>query len=173
MSSRTLPLPASDLTAQMRPALVQYFRRKCGSTAEAEDLAHDVLVSALHHANWTSLEQAKGYIFRSAVNRWRDRGRRRLTQGGVLPWNDDAPYSTDEGNSSERVVAGREEMAAVIQALNELPERTREVFVLQRLEQMTYPQIAEGLGMALSTVEKHMIRALAHLTARKRAQEGG
>jgi RNA polymerase sigma-70 factor (ECF subfamily) len=62
-------------------------------------------------------------------------------------------------------------MARVMRALNELPERTREIFVLQRLEQMTYPQIAEALAISVSTVEKHMIKALAYLTARRRAEE--
>lgn len=160
------------LTAQMRPALVKYFRRKCGNAQEAEDLAHDVLLRAMAHATWESPEQAKGYIFRAAVNQWRDRGRRRLTHGTVKPWDDTAPYSEDEGSASERVVAAQEEMVRVIAALNELPERTREVFMLQRLEHMTYPQIAEGLGMPLSTVEKHMIRALAHLTRRRRGRGG-
>ncbi len=154
----------------MRPALIKYFKRRCGNAVEAEDLTHDVLVRALSHSAWISADQARGYIFRAAVNRWRDRGRRQMTQGEVLPWDDSAPYSQDDGSISERVIAAREEMVLVIQALNELPERTRKVFVLQRLEQMTYPQIAEGLGMALSTVEKHMIRALAHLTAKRRAQ---
>jgi RNA polymerase sigma-70 factor (ECF subfamily) len=59
------------LVAPLRPALVKYFLRKSGNAAEAEDLAQDVLVRALGKARWESAEQAKGYIFRIAVNRWR------------------------------------------------------------------------------------------------------
>ncbi len=72
----------------------------------------------------------------------------------------------------ERVVAAQEEMARVIAALNELPERTREVFMLQRLEHMTYPQIAEGLGMPLGTVEAHDPRAgVSHPQAARAGRE--
>lgn len=161
------PFDRAALTTQMRPALVKYFRRRCGNDAEAEDLAHDVLVRALGHATWDSPEHLRGYIFRAAVNRWRDRGRRQLARGEVLSWDDRVAQSEGDAKSPERAAAGWEEIARVVRALAELPERTREVFVLQRLEQMTYPQIAEGLGIAVSTVEKHMIRALAHLTARR------
>lgn len=170
MNSDPVPNDQIDralLTAQMRPALVEYFKRRCGSEAEAEDLAHDVLLNALGYTGWKSPEHARGYIFRAAVNRWRDRGRRRLARGVVLPWDDQASYSEGEGNPPEQTVASWEEMVRVVRALAELPERTREIFILQRLEQMTYLQIAEALSMPTSTVEKHMIRALAHLTARR------
>jgi len=161
------PWGVAAIVTELRPALVKYFQRKC-STQEAQDLTQEVILRVLTQPNLSTEGELRGYCFRAAANLWRDRERRRMTRGAVLAWDDTAPYSQDEGNAPERVTAGREEMARVIQALNELPERTREVFVLQRLEQMTYPQIAEGLGVALSTVEKHMIRALAHLTAKIR-----
>src|SRR5882724_12995464 len=81
---------ASDLTliTEMRPALVRYFTRKTGSTAEAEDLAQDVLLRALIHAKWKSPAAARGYIFRIAVNRWRDRYRRQRVHGIEVAWDD-------------------------------------------------------------------------------------
>jgi RNA polymerase sigma factor (sigma-70 family) len=161
----------NELVAQMRPALVKYFKRKSGDLADAEDLAHEVLVRALDRRAWKSFEEAKGYIFRAAVNRWRDFGRRNLIRGNTQEFDETRIEIEDEVNSPERVLIGREEMVRVIQGLSELPERTREIFVLQRLEHMSYPQIAEGLGIALSTVEKHMIKALAYLTTKRRQPE--
>jgi len=164
------------IVAQMRPALVKYFRRKCGGTDEAEDLAQDVLVRALRHATWESLEQAKGYIFRSAVNRWRDRKRMTRTHGTAVGWDGDANHVLDEeineGITPERVLIGEQELHCVAMALQELNERTRDVFMLIRLEQMRYAEVAEMLGISVSTVEKELVKALAHVARCAGRREG-
>jgi RNA polymerase sigma factor (sigma-70 family) len=48
----------------------------------------------------------------------------------------------------------------------DLPERTRTVFVLRRLEGQSYREISLRLGLSVSAVEKHMLRAVRHLLAR-------
>jgi len=48
-------------------------------------------------------------------------------------------------------------------ALRELPTRVRAVFVLARFEELKAPEIASRLGVSISTVEKDMRRAVAHL----------
>ena len=53
-------------------------------------------------------------------------------------------------------------------ALLELPDRTRIIFVLRRLEGMKYSEIAHKLGISVSAVEKHMLRAMSYLTERMR-----
>ena len=50
-------------------------------------------------------------------------------------------------------------------ALMKLPERTRAVFLLRRLEGMSYSEIAIRLGVSVSAAEKHMLRAVRHLLA--------
>ncbi len=156
--------------AHLRPALVKYFLRKCGNVAEAEDLAQDVLVRALGKARWESSEQAKGYIFRIAVNRWHDRNRRGLTHGIVVEWDDSATYAEVEESTPERVLSNEQELHAVIAALQELGERTRDVFMLSRLEQMKHGEIAQLFGISVSAVEKHVSKAVAHLARRAARQ---
>lgn len=151
------------IVAQMRPALVKYFKRKCGTVEEAEDLAQDVLLRALRHSTWKTPEQAKGYIFRAAVNRWRDRNRRALARGIPIPWEEATDGHFDEEISPERVLIGEEQLDNVAAALLQLPERTRDVFVLVRLEQLKQSRVAEILGVSVSTVEKELVKALAHL----------
>jgi RNA polymerase sigma-70 factor (ECF subfamily) len=50
--------------------------------------------------------------------------------------------------------------------LLELPERTRTIFVLRRMEGLRYQDIAQRLGISLSLVEKQMARAVAYLSQR-------
>lgn len=152
--------------ADLRPALVAYFQRRCGNAAEAEDLAQDVILRALSHAEWTSEEEARGYIFRIALNRWRDRGRRKVTHGTEIDWDDDSALSAGEEISPERVLTGQEQLRLIAAALQELEPRTRDVFVLCRLEQMKQKEIADVLGISVSAVEKHLVKALAHVARR-------
>jgi RNA polymerase sigma factor (sigma-70 family) len=161
----------ASLVAPLRPALVKYFLRKCGNAAEAEDLAQDVLLRALGKAQWESAEQAKGYIFRIAVNRWHDRNRRGRAHGTVIEWDDTAAFAQAEDTSPERVLSNEQELHAVIVALESISERTRDVFLLFRLEQMRQGEIAALFGMSVSAVEKHVSKAVAHL-ARCAARSG-
>jgi len=154
------------LVAALRPALLKYFLRKCRNSAEAEDLTQDVLERALAYTRWESAEQAKGYIFRIAVNRWHDRNRRRLTRGPVVEWNDAAPYAQAEESSPERVLESTQELHVVVAALHELSERTRDVFMLYRLEHLSHGEIGQFFGISVSAVEKHVAKAMAHLAQR-------
>jgi RNA polymerase sigma-70 factor (ECF subfamily) len=161
---------ADGIVAQMRPALVKYFKRKCSSPEEAEDLAQDVLVRTLGRVEWESPEQAKGYVFRAAVNRWRDRRRRALTRGISVEWNEAALGAagalesiTNEEIVPERVLIVEQELTHVAAALQELSERSRDIFMLVRLEGMKQSAVAQMLGISPSTVEKELVKVLAHL----------
>jgi RNA polymerase sigma-70 factor (ECF subfamily) len=70
----------------------------------------------------------------------------------------------------ERVFLGKEALNRASVALLELPERTRTIFVLRRLEGMRYADVARRLGISVSAVEKHMVRAIAHLTERMKSE---
>lgn len=168
--SDTLPGNPS-LAAQMRPALVKYFQRKTGSAVEAEDLAQDVLVRALGHADWESPHQAKGYIFRTAINRWRDFRRRRRTHGVSVTWEDKYEQELGVENPPERVLIVREELNQISQVLAELNVRTRTVFMLIKWEQMTASAVAEMLGISVSAVNKHLAHALMALAALRHERE--
>jgi DNA-directed RNA polymerase specialized sigma24 family protein len=54
-------------------------------------------------------------------------------------------------------------LAALVARLMELPERTREIFILYRVENIARRNIAQAYGLSLSTVEKEVARATAYL----------
>jgi RNA polymerase sigma-70 factor (ECF subfamily) len=147
---------------------VKYFKRKCGNATEAEDLAQDVLERVIRYSRWDSPEQAKAYIFRVAVNCWHDHSRRTWRRGAMVEWDDAAAFAGNEETSPERVLNGEQELHVVVAALQELGERTRDVFMLDRLEHMKHAEIATLFGISVSAVEKHVAKAVAHLTGRAR-----
>jgi RNA polymerase sigma factor (sigma-70 family) len=169
------PLDNASFVSEMRPALVKYFKRKTGNPVEAEDLAQDVLLRALTHPNWKTHDQAKGYIFRTAVNRWRDNLRRQRIRGAVIPWDEAAPDRADENTGSEnlpeRVLIAGEELNQVVRALEGMNVRTRTVLMLIKLEQMRIATVAEMLGISVSAVGKHLAKGIAQLAALRKQQD--
>lgn len=157
--------------AQMRPALVSFFHRRCGDAAEAEDLAQDVVVRALAHSESLSPARASGYVFRIAVNRWRDRGRRLLSRGSCVSWDERSALAVSDGFSPERLVGAQQELVSVMSTLQQLGQRTREVLMLCRVDQMKQAEIAREMGISVSSVEKHLARAHAHIA--RHAQRAG
>jgi RNA polymerase sigma factor (sigma-70 family) len=164
-----------SFVSQMRPALVKYFKRKTGNPVEAEDLAQDVLLSALTHPNWKTHDQAKGYIFRTAVNRWRDSLRRRRIRGVTVAWDESSQEHADENiraeNLPERVLIAGEELNQVVRALEGMNVRTRTVLMLIKLEQMRVATVAEMLGISTSAVAKHLAKGIAQLAVLRKQQD--
>ncbi len=159
----TKPVDSGDFLTQYRPALISFFRRRCKNLAQAEDLAQDVIVRTLVR-QWASLDEAKGYVFRTAANLWCDQTRRQSAFGNTeLRWDDNIVQGISGGIPIERVLLSEEELHRVGAALLRLGERTRDIFVLNRLEQMKNSEIAAMFGISESAVEKHMSKALAHL----------
>jgi len=154
------PIDPAAMVSELRPALVRFFRRRCGNNIEAEDLAQDALLKSLDRT-WSTSAQARGYVFRTAVNLWHDRRRKQLTRSGAdVGWDEKIVGEVSEDITPERVLLGEEVLRRVNAALLELNERTRDVFLLNRLENLTYADIAKTHQISVSAVEKHMIKAL-------------
>lgn len=128
------------------------------------------MVRALARSDWESAEQAKGYVFRIAVNRWHDRNRRVQTHGTVVEWDDSAAFASAGEVSLDHALEQHQELDRVVAALQELNVRTLDIFMLARLEQMKQGEIADMFGISVSAVEKHISKALAHLARRAAAR---
>src|SRR5690606_21094793 len=111
------------------------------------------------------MRHADAYVFQMAANLLRDRARRLGVRAAAAPSLAASENSVEE-ISPERVLLGKQRLAALERALGELPERTRTIFVLHRFEEYKYSEIARRLGVSVSSVEKHMMEAMRHLRAR-------
>jgi RNA polymerase sigma factor (sigma-70 family) len=67
--------------------------------------------------------------------------------------------------SAEQRLEFREEIAAVAGLLAQLPERTREILILRRIQGLSQRETSERLGISVKTVEKHMAQGVAALMA--------
>lgn len=151
------------LAGEFQPALERYFARRVKNSAEVEDLVHDTFLRLLRQQRHVDLDLVRGYVFQTANSVLIDWMRRRRTRDGTL---DAITLEELDESSPDRVLAAHEDLERVAAALMELPARTRNIFVLRRLEGMKYDEIAARLGLSLSAVEKLMRRALVHLATR-------
>ncbi len=163
--------PASDGTLahksrMLREALARYFGRFVRDPSEIDDLVQDVFLRVVKRGGSDGLENLDGYMFETAASVLNDRFRRRKVRHADrhLPFDQDHHAGSDF--SPERVLMGREAVRATTLALMELPQRTRDIFILRRLEGLSHGEIATRLGISVSAVEKHMLRATRRLLAR-------
>ena len=176
MHAEEKPERNSDLKAwldtRFRGPLMSYFTRRIGDRAEAEDLTQEVFVRIIASATFEEIERADAFIFKVASNLLRDRNRKILRQKShhSLPMDeaviDEIAEQFVEERGPERVLLGRERLSDVLGALGELGERTRNIFILFRLEGMKQKDIAALYGISASTVEKHVMKAVMHLSLR-------
>ena len=154
-----------QLNRRFRPALMAFFLRRLANHAEAEDLTQEVF-TRLMALGADGMRQADAYVFQMAANLLRDRGRREKVREayrfGVLAGEGVGVEPLDP----ERVLAGRQSLGQIAAALREAPERTRSIFLLYRVEQMKKRDIAETYGISTSAVDKHLMKAMAHLWKR-------
>lgn len=150
------------LAREYRPALRRYFGKRARQRADVEDLVQEVLVRLAVRGHIDNIKQPEAYLMRTATNVWRDYLRKKRTHA------EDAHVEYMEGHGRvedgpAEELEGRESLLTILAALDELPDRTRQVFVLCRVEGMRQKGVAKRLGVSVSAVEKHMIRAIAHL----------
>lgn len=157
---------------EKREALVRHFTGCLGSEAAAEDVVQDIYLKLCSLDLATPIHNETAFLYRLGSNVMLDRLRQRRrgaardrqwrdASGAVLKGQDIA----DEPAADE-VVAGRQRLAVMLAALEELPPAHREAFRLHKLEGLNQVETAVRLGVSLSSVEKYLRAALNHLVER-------
>lgn len=153
-----------ELARRYYAPLSSYFRKRTRNSSEAQDLVQQVFLRLAQYRDLTDLQNRDAYIFQTAANTLKDHYRRQIVRERVSsehPAFFDAP---DSDFSPDRVLQGREAVGQLVAALRELPERTRDVLMLRCFEGLKHSEIARLHGISTRAVEKHMAKALAHLS---------
>lgn len=147
---------------EQRSVLVGYLCRRLPEE-DAKDVAQEAMVRLLRYRGLPA-EQLRRLVYRIAANALLDRGRRAGTSTGTGPQpislSADHDWLPSPEPSHEQRVDTQQQLIHVRRLILELPDRCREVYLLNRIEGMSYPQIAERFGISVKAVEKHVSRAL-------------
>lgn len=155
------------LNTAYRPALVSYFARRVRSTVEAEDLTQEVFMRlAGADLDNISISKREAYVFTVASNLLRDRARRERVRSNIRQEIEQQPELGVELLDPHRVAEGQDMLKSLYGALGELPERTRRIFILFRMENVARKTIAAQFGITESAVDKQVSRAMGFLIER-------
>lgn len=147
-----------------RDVLVGMLRRRGASEQDAQDIAQESLVRLVRYRSrpreaWAPL------LVRIAINAFNDglrRGRSRQDAQHVS-LDEEAIELACPAPAHEERVATEQELVRLQQALLRLPQGCREVYLLNRIEGMSYTEIARHRGVSVKAVEKQISKALALL----------
>jgi RNA polymerase sigma factor (sigma-70 family) len=168
LPSEQIPIPAIEaLSRRLSGPLRRFFQKRIGRSApqEVDDLVQEVFVRLSQMSNLESVNGIEAYLFRTATNLLHDRNRRLMAREAAAhePYEENIHGGARSSACPERQLLGKEALERLIGALYGLPEKTRSVWVLYHFEDLPHAEIARRLGIAQSTVEKHMSRANARL----------
>lgn len=167
MSNAARHSQLEEVVARHRAPLLRFFQRRVGVGEDANDLVQDVF-SRLSGRDLAGIENIQGYVFQVAANVLRDMARRASVRVILTSAPDGFDVEDEAGFSPERILQSKEALQIMVAALYELPEQVRIVFSHYHFDGVAQVEIARRMGLSLSTIEKHMAKANAHLLYRLR-----
>lgn len=138
-------------------ALLAFIKKRLHDPQLADDTLHDLYLKIQNQSPSSSIKYPKAYIFRMANNLVIDVQRKAARQEQT--GDDDASEQHNE-IGPETLVAQAQQLNIIKQALAELPDKTRDVFRMQLLQQLEKAEVASKLGISVNMVEKHLRRAV-------------
>ena len=128
-----------------------------GDGSAAHDVVHDVCVELIEAPPASPVQTPLAFLRSVATRRAIDRHRADAARAARIAVPGEVPdAAASEASDPARIVAGRQDVQLLVRAIDGLPIRCREVFVLHKIHEMPRSEVAAHLGISLKTVEKHL-----------------
>jgi RNA polymerase sigma factor (sigma-70 family) len=164
----------SSVVSQFGRRLLAFIRQRIGNEADAEDILQDVWYQLTATADSEPIEQVGAWLFRVARNKIIDTYRKKKPgslemllspadeeEGSAL-----ASILLDNGNDPETANLQALFWKALYEALDELPQEQREVFLWHEVDGLSFKEIAELTGEKVNTLISRKRYAVLHLRER-------
>jgi RNA polymerase sigma factor (sigma-70 family) len=151
----------ADFFYSRHPQLQKYLFWQVRSHDIAEELAQETYVRFLRQSEPQQVFNLNAFLFTIAANLARDhlRNVKRGQNREFLPLDHEI---ADSKPNTEDIIAKHFLEAQLQQAIASLPEKTREIFLLYRADELSYKQIAAQLAISERAVEYHLRQAMLH-----------
>lgn len=140
--------------------LKNWLQFKLGSASDADDLAQDTFMRVLTGDTVQEIREPKSFLCTIARRVMVDFFRRNALERAYLDML--ALMPEEHMPSPEQRQCLLETLQQIDAMLDGLGEKVRQAFLLSQLEGLTYPVIAQRLGVSVSSVKKYMAKATEH-----------
>ncbi|MEQ9402385.1 MAG: RNA polymerase sigma-70 factor [Cyclobacteriaceae bacterium] len=138
------------------PGLVAFAYKQINSLEASEDIVQELFVYLYENKERIEIKESfKGYLFSAVFNRCKSFQRKQLTREKY-----EAELKIKDQNEYRDLLTETEFEERVYREINKLPERCREIFTLNRFEDLTNDEIAKRLNISKRTVETQISKAL-------------
>lgn len=140
----------------MLPRLQRFARSLTRSRAEAEDLVQTTCVKALANAgSWTPGTRFDAWAYQIMRNHWIDSIRKSKAEGATAPLDD----GQEVAGSGEEQILAHVELGFLQRAIDDLPVEQKEVLLLVCVDDLSYADAAEIVGVPVGTIMSRLARA--------------
>jgi RNA polymerase sigma factor (sigma-70 family) len=164
----------SESVARERIRLWSFIRNRVANPSDAEDILQDVFYKLFEAYQVTSIDDIASWMFRVARNRIIDFFRKRSPEPSLDKQDDESGMSlADLLPSPDRGPEAAHSHGVLIEelqdALDELPEEQRDVFIAHEIEGRTFKELASETGVSVNTLLSRKRYAVLHLRRRLQA----
>jgi RNA polymerase sigma factor (sigma-70 family) len=141
-----------------REALTQFLAYKIRCPETAQDLCQETYLRLLRDNAVTHDENLSGFLFRVAdclaINymKWQ-----RQAKNNAIPLHDELICPK---HLPDEITALRQQCEVLLDAINSLPQKYRHVFLLRKIDELTYTEIALRLDISEKTVQRYLVEAM-------------
>ena len=136
--------------------------RRGRTEQDADDLLQEAWIRLASYESERPVEKPEAFLMQVALNLSIDSHRARQTRGEEVLLED--VVLVDVTPSAEAVLLARERTARLSVCLRRLTDKTRDILLAHRIEGLTYAEIAQRHNLSVSTVERHVAKAMLQLT---------
>jgi RNA polymerase sigma-70 factor (ECF subfamily) len=154
----------TNLADACREIAAEGRRRNSQGAVDADDVAQEACARVLDLPAPHNVREPLRYLFRIARNLVIDRRRKRAREAVLSESLAVIEFGSSNPADPERILAGKQDLARVLAAIESLPPRCREAFTLHRFGGLSYAGIARQMGISTSMVEKHIAEAMLRVT---------
>lgn len=149
---------------EIRSALHRYASRFFKRPQDIEDVVQEAFANMLEAQKHTTIESPKSYIFRTtkhlALNEIGKSANKFTAYLGDFPDETVSPI----GPQLEDEIEAKERLDLLCVAVQQLPPKCQQAFILRRVYGYSQKEIAEEMGISVKTVEIHLTKAILHCT---------
>ncbi|WP_339865019.1 RNA polymerase sigma factor [Paremcibacter congregatus] len=149
-----------QLFRQYQSEISNTLYKRLGSREEADDLTQEAFERYSSASRQKPIGNPRAYLYRVAKNLVVDHFRRVTSRNRVFVRCDDPVEAQDPNPSTEQNLIQSSNYRQLREAIGKLPPKCRQVFILRKLEGLSYAQIADKMDISVAAVEKHVVRGL-------------